>query len=65
MERSIEERVKRLEVLEGLASPPKEWNITPTRVKNLRAKKGIGLTSAREILITGFGEPLKIDEEYY
>lgn len=56
--RSLEDKVTRLEILQGLAAPPKWWHITPDRVKNLAGVTGVSLQTARKMLVTNYGDKL-------
>ena len=58
MERSMEERLLRLEVLHNLEKAPAAWGITVQRHKNLRDKLGRGLVEIKRMLVSVYGEKL-------
>lgn len=46
---------RRMEVMQGLSEPPKEWNITTERLVEIAETKGMNMDQAREELIKNFG----------
>lgn len=55
---SVDERICRLEALEGVAPAPDSWGITAERIQCVRNKRGASLEGARRLLIKNFGKPL-------
>ena len=55
-ELTIDERIKRMEVLMGLADPPPEWEIDMVKIAELRRSTGWGLIDARHALIRTCGD---------
>ena len=57
-DRSIEDRLARLESLANLEATPREWGITPARIKAVRKNVGVGLNTAKLMLVKAFGETI-------
>lgn len=63
MERTIEERLTRIEAALNLEAASTFFNITPQRIKKLRDATGWSLSGARMELIRNYGEfPPEIEE---
>jgi hypothetical protein len=60
---SIEDRIRRLEVLEGVTPAPDSWGITAERIRFIRDKRGASLEGARRLLVANFGRPLPEERE--
>lgn len=60
---SIEDRILRLEALEGVAPAPDSWGITAERIRFIRDKRGASLEGARRLLVANFGRPLPEEQE--
>jgi len=64
MEPTLEDRVTRLEHLEGLQPLLlKHWDITSDRIKALREKTGWSLKNTIRNLVENFGELIEEEEE--
>lgn len=56
--KSLEERISRLEALQGLIPPPVEWNITTDRIRLVSNERPCGLLEAKRELIKNFGDTM-------
>lgn len=67
MSKTTEERILRLEILNGLAEIPTKWGITDVRLRHLRDVTGWSLEGCRKALIERFGEahPLEAKEKHW
>jgi hypothetical protein len=60
---TTEDRLARLEALQGLSPAPKPWGITAARIQRVRELRGASLEGARQLLIKNFGQALPEEEE--
>jgi len=60
---TTEDRLARLEALQGLEGAPKPWGITAARIQRVRELRGASLEGARQLLIKNFGQTLPEEEE--
>jgi len=44
--------------LANLEATPREWGITPARIKAVRKNVGVGLNTAKLMLVKAFGETI-------
>lgn len=60
---TTEDRLARLEALQGIGPAPTSWGVTAARIRLVREKRGASLEGARQLLIKNFGLPLPEEEE--
>lgn len=60
---TTEDRLARLEALQGISCAPASWGITAARIQLVREKRGASLDGAKRILIANFGRPLPEEQE--
>lgn len=62
LESKFDKRMSRVEALLNAEPIPKEWNITPKRIKEVSLKTGFSLDTARKALIIKYGEKLECEK---